>query len=73
MIYDSVTLAQLTKLFVLHVFSKHGVLMSPQGSKDISNFFRSPDKVLDMCLHFTSGYHPEGDSQNERIKYFEPQ
>jgi predicted secreted protein len=31
----------------------------------ISHFFRSLGKALDMRLHFTSGYHPEGDGQTE--------
>ena len=26
----------------------------------------SPSQALDMKLHFTSGYHPEGDGQTER-------
>ena len=32
----------------------------------MSHFFRLLRKVLDMTLHFTSGYHPEGDGQTER-------
>ena len=31
----------------------------------ISTFFHSLSKVLDMKLHFTLGYHPEGDGQTE--------
>ena len=31
----------------------------------ISTFFHSLSKVLDMKLHFTSGYHPEGNGQTE--------
>ena len=31
----------------------------------ISAFFCSLGKVLDTKLHFTSGYHPEGDGQTE--------
>ena len=61
---DTITLAELAKLFVLHVFSKHGVpshITSDRGSKFISHFFRSLGKALDMRLHFTSGYHPEAD------------
>ena len=58
----------LAKLFVLHVFSKHGVpshVTSDHGTEFISTFFHSLIKVLDMKLHFTSGYHPEGDGQTE--------
>ena len=59
----------LAKLFILHVFSKHGVpshVTSNHGTKFISAFFYSLGKVLDMKLHFTSGYHPEGNGQTER-------
>ena len=31
----------------------------------MSNFFWFLDTALDMWLHFTSGYHPEGDGQTE--------
>ena len=58
----------LAKLFVLHVFSKHGVpshVTSDCSMEFISAFFRSLGKVLDMKLHFTLGYHPEGDGQTE--------
>ena len=59
----------LVKLFVLHVFSKHGVpshVTSNRGTEFVSSFFRTLSKALDMKLHFTSGYHPEGDGQTER-------
>ena len=67
--HDTITSDNLTKLFVLHVFSKHSVpshVTSDCGSKFISHFFRSLGKALDMRLHFTLGYHPEGDGQTER-------
>ena len=56
-------------LFVLHVFSKHGVpehVTSNCGPEFVSHFFHSLGKALDMNLHFNSGYHPEGDSQTEQ-------
>ena len=59
----------LAKLFVLHVFSKHGVpshVTSDRGTEFVSSFFWTLGKALDMKLHFTSGYHPEGDGQTER-------
>jgi hypothetical protein len=68
--YDTITSAELAKLFVLHVFSKHGVpshVTSDQGSEFVSHFFQSLGKALDMKLHFTSGHHPEGDGQTERV------
>ena len=66
--HDTVTSQDLAKLFIMHVFSKHGVpshVTSDRGSEFVSHFFRSLGKVLDMTLHFTSGYHPEGDGQTE--------
>src|ERR1700691_609034 len=59
---------QLAQLFVLYVFSKHGVpshMTSDRGMEFISHFFRSLGKALDMKHHFTSGYHPEGDGQTK--------
>jgi hypothetical protein len=67
---DTITSTELAHLFVIHVFSKHGVLehvTSDRGSKFVSRFFRSLGTALDMHLHFTSGYHPEGDGQTERV------
>ena len=66
--HDTITSAQLTQLFFLHVFSKHGVpshITSDQGLEFISHFFQSLGKALDMTLHFTSRYHLEGDGQME--------
>ena len=65
---DTITSPMLAKLFFLHVFSKHSVpshVTSNCGTEFISTFFHSLGKVLDMKLHFTLGYHPEGDGQTE--------
>ena len=67
--HDTITSTDLARLFVLHVFSKHGSPShgtSDRGSEFVSNFFQSLGTTLDMQLHFTSGYHPEGDGQTER-------
>src|SRR5262245_55394738 len=66
---DTATSAEVAMLFVIHVFSKHGVpshVTSDRGPEFVSHFFRSLGKALDMNLHFTSGYHPEADGQTER-------
>ena len=68
--HDTINSAQLAELFIIHVFSKHGVpshVTSDRGSEFVSRFFRSLGKALNMKLHFTSGYHPEGDGQTERV------
>ena len=67
--HDTITSPELAQLFLLHVFAKHGVpahVTSDRGSEFVSHFFQSLGKALDMKLHFTSGYHPEGDRQTER-------
>ena len=66
--HDTITSPELAKLFLLHVFSKHGVpahITSDCGTEFVSHFFQSLGKALDMCLHFTSRYHLEGDGQTE--------
>ena len=66
--YDTITFADLARLFVLHVFFKHGVpsyVTSDRSLEFVSNFFQSLGTALDMRLHFTSGYYPEGDRQTE--------
>jgi len=68
--HDTITSPELAKLFLLHVFSKHSVpahVTSDRSTKFVSHFFRSLRKALDMHLHFTSGYHPEGDGQTEQF------
>ena len=67
---DMITLAELAKLFVLHVFSKHGILShvtSDRGSEFASHFFGSLSKALNMRLHFTLGYHPKANGQTEHV------
>ncbi len=67
--HDTINSEELARLFVIHVFSKHGVpnhITSDCGSEFVSQFMRTLAKALDMELHFTSGYHPEADGQTER-------
>src|SRR5882724_1994266 len=67
--HDTITSPQLAQLFVLHIFSKHGVpshVTSDHGTEFISHFFQSLGTALDMKLHFTSRYNPKGDGQTEQ-------
>src|SRR5260221_8287645 len=68
--HDTVDTPQLARLFLTHVFSKHSTLghvTSDHGTEFVSHFFHSLGSLLSMKLHFTSGYHPEGNSQTEWI------
>lgn len=53
---DTITSYELTQLFILRVFSKHGVPLHvtlDRASKFISHFWQALGKALDMRLHFT--------------------
>jgi len=66
--HDTITSVELARLFVTHVFLKHGVpshVTSDHGSEFVSHFFHSLGTALDMRLHFTSRYHPEANGQAE--------
>ena len=66
--HDTIMSTNLAYLFFLHVFSKHSIpshVISNRDSEFVSNFFRSLGTALDMWLHFTSDYYPEGDGQTE--------
>ena len=66
--HDTITSAELACLFVIHVFSKHGVpshVTSDHGSEFVSHFFHSLGTALDMRLYFTSGYYLEANGQAE--------
>ena len=68
--HNTIMSPELTKLFLLHIFSKHRApshMTSNRGLEFISHFFQSLRKALDIRLHFTSRHHPEGDSQTKRM------
>ena len=67
---DTIDSEGLARLFLMHVFSKHGApghVSSDRGSEFISRFFRSLGTLLDMKMHYTSGHHPEANGQVERV------
>lgn len=58
----------LVELFIQDIFSKYGVpnhITSDKDSKFVLRFFRLLANTLNIRLHFTSGYHPEANSQTE--------
>ena len=68
--HDTIMSADLVCLFIFYVFSKHGVpsyITSDRGLEFMSNFFQSLGTALDMWLHFTLDYYPEGDGQTEHM------
>jgi len=66
--HDTIMSTDLACLFILYVFSKHGVpshVTLDRGSEFVSNFFQSLGTALNIWLYFTLGYYPEGDGQTE--------
>jgi len=66
--HNTITLVELAHLFIIHVFSKYGILShvtSDCSSEFVSHFFYFLGTTLDMRLHFTSGYYPEANGQAE--------
>lgn len=65
---DTITLYDLAKLLMIHIFLKHGVLshiICNQRSESVLNFFQSLGTILNMQLHFISRYYFEKNSQIE--------
>ncbi|SOV09386.1 uncharacterized protein UDID_18575 [Ustilago sp. UG-2017a] len=61
---------KLTKLFLRHVYSKHGLptsIVSDRGSEFTSHFWRSLSTLLGIETHFSSAYHPQSDGQTKHI------
>jgi hypothetical protein len=68
--HNNITSAQLAELFVIHVFSKHGVptdVTSNRGLEFVSAFFRALGKALNMNLRFTLGYHLQANGGTEHV------
>ncbi|SOV06442.1 uncharacterized protein UDID_17465 [Ustilago sp. UG-2017a] len=61
---------ELAKLFLCHVYSKHGLptsIVLDRGSEFTSHFWCSLSTLLGIETHFSSAYHPQLDGQTERI------
>ena len=66
--HDKVTAQDIAKLFLHHVFAKHGIplhVTCNRGLEFTSQFFRSLGDLLGIKIHFTSGYNPQADGQSE--------
>lgn len=65
-----VTSEELARLYLRHVFSKHGLpssIVSDRGSEFTSRFWRSFTALMGVENHFGSAYHPQTDGQTERV------
>ena len=63
------TAPELARLYVLHVFSKHGIpadIISDRGSEFVSEFWTGLGALLNIDLKPSTAYHPQTDGQTER-------
>ena len=61
--------ADLARLYVRYVFSKHGVpsdIVSDRGSTFTSQFMSALGRLLNIKMNYSTAYHPETDGQTER-------
>ena len=61
---------EFAKLFLQHVFSKHGLLadiISDCGSLFVSEFWQELCKHLQIESHLSTAYHSQTDGQTERV------
>lgn len=66
----NLTAEELARLYVTHVFSKHGLpqnIVSDRGSEFTSRFWRAFSEMLGIDLLFSTAFHPETDGQTERV------
>lgn len=64
------TAEDLARLFVTHVFSKHGVpddIVSDRGSEFTSKFWTEFASLIGVKLRFSTAFHPQTDGQTERV------
>jgi len=66
---NKVTAPEIAQLFLHHIFAKHSVPLHVTcdcGSEFTLQFFQSLGTLLNINLHFTSGYNPQANGQSER-------
>ena len=68
--HKTLTTPQLARLFIEHVFSKHGTpqdIVSDRGRHFISRFWATLCNALHIQSNLSTAYHPETDGQTERV------
>ena len=68
--HKTLTSPQLARLFIQHVFAKHGVpidIVSDRGRHFISRFWADLCSALGIQSNLSTAYHPETDGQTERV------
>nr|ABB47134.2 retrotransposon protein, putative, Ty3-gypsy subclass [Oryza sativa Japonica Group] len=61
---------KLAELYLARIMCLHGVpkkIVSDRGSQFTSKFWQKLQEELGTCLNFSTAYHPQTDSQTERV------
>ncbi|KAA3461732.1 DNA/RNA polymerases superfamily protein [Gossypium australe] len=69
-IISDYSLDELTKLYISEIVRLHGVPLSIVSDRDprfTSRFWKKLQEALGMKLHFSTAFHPQTESQSERI------
>ncbi|MBW0538444.1 hypothetical protein O181_078159 [Austropuccinia psidii MF-1] len=68
--YGTTTSPELAQIFIIHVFSKHGLpvsIVSDRGSLFLSSFWTNLCQQLKISRALSASFHPETDRQTERV------
>ncbi|MBW0495237.1 hypothetical protein O181_034952 [Austropuccinia psidii MF-1] len=68
--YGTITALELAKIFISHVFSKHGLpvsIFSDIGSLFVSSFWTNLCQKLKISRDISTSFHPETDGQTEGV------
>ncbi|MBW0555418.1 hypothetical protein O181_095133 [Austropuccinia psidii MF-1] len=68
--YSTITALDLAQIFIINVFSKHGLpssIVSDRGSLFVSLFWTQFCQQLKISRNISTAFHPERDGQTERV------
>ncbi|MBW0483914.1 hypothetical protein O181_023629 [Austropuccinia psidii MF-1] len=68
--YGTITALELAKIFIRHVFSKHGLpisIVSKKGSLFVSSWWTNLCQQLKISRYISTSFHYETDGKKERV------
>ncbi|MBW0497608.1 hypothetical protein O181_037323 [Austropuccinia psidii MF-1] len=68
--YGTISSLQLAQIFIIHVFSKHGLpvsIVNDRGSLFVSSFWTNLCQKLKISRDLSTAFHPETDGKTERV------
>ncbi|MBW0566660.1 hypothetical protein O181_106375 [Austropuccinia psidii MF-1] len=68
--YETITALELAQIFIIHVFSKHGLpvsIVSDRGSLFASSFWTNLCQQLNISRDLSTAFYPETDGQTDGV------